>query len=827
MKFALHNYAGQPVRFFTVEAQDVTPDPSAAAAAPSHHIAILDVSGSMWGDLDSVKSIIEKVFTTEEFNDPAMKVSLITYSSAGDCRVHFQKVTVENVLAPNSPHLAEIRNLRVRGLTGISQALVQAEQLIDDAEVTAISLHTDGYANDPSPYSEAQSIVKAVEAIERHPNAFCNTVGYRSWCDFALLAAVANRLSGKSMQASNAREVYKALHDTQALLAGQMSPVIEAGIGQFDFITFVSKKAEKVLGGTASLTVRGLSGDDDATVYRYKEVDEQTYASAPGPVCKGLDEPLLAFCKANISLGNLNTAKFAMVSTRIEELVTDHSRALVAAEVVEMAADVEKYLFASGATYTEMATPGLNASGPSILLVLSILNTFPQGFRVNQDDLAKGYQRRGLKRVPGSRDKADPTTIIPPTHKLKTERSTDPFVAVSGIDINRDTATVNIRLVEGGTLIETATGNVVEEVAGIKLDLKSYRNYTLVGDGRVNVGVLPIKISDKRLFGGLKDKGLVSGDFDPNAQYDLKLADLPLVDYDQDFDQIVPDLFDELAKLTVLQKILSGLTAGTSEALTAEQIAALKDCYISPALYFSPPTTVPYDDLKDALSKGEVDTYLSYKVKFGTPEITNIGKLKSGNAYLQRRFDLTLADGTKVEKPTLADWWQDGSVWSLKSLSARTKLDEVDALTHPIYEGFLGLGARNNLGQILVQAGWDAGDLHEFEDALDGGLDADEALGVFKSALRSVGSAIDTLYENHITPLAFYIGATGLVPDSFGKAMTADQLVEKYPAVKLAKAEKEGTFYTVPGTDMILGVFTEAEHFTTERGLEAAKAIQA
>ena len=41
------------------------------------------------------------------------------------------------------------------------------------------------------------------------------------------------------------------------------------------------------------------------------------------------------------------------------------------------------------------------------------------------------------------------------------------------------------------------------------------------------------------------------------------------------------------------------------------------------------------------------------------------------------------------------------------------------------------------------------------------------------------------------------------------------------------KAEKEGTFYKVPGTGMILGVFTKAEHFSTERGLEAAKALQA
>ena len=853
MKFALHNYAGQPVRFFTVEAQDVESNKAEAENAPSHHIAILDVSGSMWGDLDSVKNIIEKVFTAEEFNDPAMKISLVTYSSHGDCRVHFKRVTVEDVLAPNSPHLAEIRNLRVRGLTGMSQALVTAETLIDDTEATCISLHTDGYANDPSPYAEAQGIVAAVEAIERHPNVFCNTVGYRSWCDFALLAAIANRLSGTSMQAANAREVYKALHSAQTLLAGSMSPVLEAGIGLADFITFVSQKGGKVLGGTKSIQVRGLSSDDDAMVYRYKEISEARYNVTLGPICDGLTNPvpLLAYAKAQIALGNLNDAKFAMVSTRLGGLIKRNARALVASEVADMAADVEGFLFeTNGQTEDDIVNQmtveyGLGETGPSILSLLQVLNTYRSTLRVNVDALAKGYQRRGLKRIAGVRN--DKGEIEPPTHKLMVERGTDPLVDVSGIDINRDTATVNIRLVDGGTLVTglpadpthaTASAKIVTEVAGIKLDLKSYRNYTIVGDGKVNVEVLPLRIGDKRCFAALKEMGLVDGQFDPEGQYDIKLGEMPLVDYDQSFSDTVPDLYEELVKLTVLQKLLSGLTAGTSEALTGEQIAALKECYISPALYFTPPTTVPYADLKAALSAGEVDTYLSYTVKIGAPSITNIGTLKSGNAYLQRRFTLKLADGTVVKKPKFTDWWQDDNTWGIKPLSARTKLDAVDEVMFPIYANFLrlegwqpmsGLTDGEPLADLLLSlgeidgGGGDDSLLGVFEQVLMGGEDREGTLTVFKSILRLVNNAIDVLYEGEVCPLAFFVGATGLVPESFGAAMTADQLVTKYPAVKLVKAEKEGTFYDMPGrNDMILGVFVKAEHFTTERGLKAA-----
>jgi len=820
MKFALHNYAGKPVRFYTVEAEDVTPDPKVAVVSPSHHIAILDVSGSMWGDLESVKNIIEKVFTAEEFNDPAMKISFLTYASNGDCRVHFSRVTVEDVLAPNSPHLSEIRGLRTRGMTGISQGLVQAEKLIDDKEVTCISLHTDGYANDPSPYTEAQNIVKAVEALEKHPNVFVNTVGYRSYCDFALLAAIANRLSGKSMQVSNAREVYKALHDTQTLLAGQMSPVIEAGIGQFDFITFVSQKGKKVLGGTESLTIRGISGDDDATVYRYQEVDEANYNLAGGEVIDGQSTdltPLLAFCRAQLALGNLNAAKFAMVSTQITPLIKRHARALVASEVAAMSADIEKYLFEKILIVTQGGY-GLGETGPSVLELLRVLSMYQSSLRVNARELGANYTRRGLKKIAGSRD--DAGNLVPPTHKLQTPRD-NTAVAVSGIDINRDTATANIRLVEDGKLLDLTTGGSIEEVAGIKLDLKSFRNYTLVGDGKVNVASLPLKTSDKRCFAALKQMGIVTGDFNPEQQYDIDLSTMPLVAYDQIFDDLDADLFWKLAQLTIVQKILSGLTAGESESLTSEQVAALKECYITPALYFSPPTTVPYTDLKVATDRGEVDTYLSYKVKIGTPEITNLGKLASGNAALQRRFTLKLADGTEVEKPSLKDWWADGNTWGIKALSARTKLTPVDDLTFPIYSGFLGLGDVGALHAALALAYVSP----EIDDLLAGGYDKDESLAWLKSSLQAVNKAIDDLYAKFVTPLAFYVGATGLVPESFGQALTADQLVEKFPSISLAKAEKEGTFYLVPGTGMLLGVFTEAEHFSTERGIEVAKGL--
>lgn len=821
-KLALRNFAGKPVRYYLVESEDVG-RPLTPPKQVGHHLVILDVSGSMYSDLDSVKSTIEKVFTAEEFKDPNLKVSLLTYASNGDCRIHFERVTVAEVMAPNSKHLTEIRNLRTRGCTGISQGLVQAEKLINDSEITCISLHTDGYANDPSPFTEAQSILKAVDAIGKHPQVFVNTVGYRSYCDFALLAAIANKLSGTCIQAQTAKQVYDALHGAQALLAGNVAPVIEAGIGNYDFVAFCSKRAKKVLGGTSSLTVRGLSADDDATVYRYREVSEADFNASTEQDWPHNQDALMTYCRAQIALGNFNAAKYAMVSTKIKNLIQPHAKALVAEEIAAWTAAVEKFLF-EPTTCQFQGEYGLGATGPSVLTVLQTLNQYKTGLRLNVSELAKTYKRRGLKRVAGTRDANG--ALIPPTHKLQTDR-TATAVPVASIDINRDTATANIKVIQDGTLIETAGGNPVTEVAGIKLDLKDFRNYTVVGDGSVNTPILPIKTSDKRLFAWLKQNGLVTGDFDPNTQYDIKLGDLPLVDYDQSFQTIPARKFHNLACLTVLSKLLAGLTKGESESLTADQITALKACYITPALYFSPPTTTPYTDLNDALNKGEVDTRFSYKVKIGTPDILHLGNLYSGNAYLQRRFTLKGADGVEVAKPTLDMWWNDGNTWGVKALSARTKLDEIDTLTYEVYEAFLGLAKHGGVRNCLVEAGFDVAGVHEFETAMTGGATKDEALAMFNQAQKSIDAAIDSMFSEIVTPLAFYVGSTGLVPDSYNAvAMTADQLTAKHPAVSLAKAEKEGTFYELPG-GLILSVFTEAVNYSTDLGAKAASELSA
>lgn len=808
--FALRNFNGQAVQHVAVTAEDLGNKAPTILKTPTHHIIIIDRSGSMYSDLPDTKVMVEKLLTLGEFNDPEQRISLISYSSQGDVKCHFAKVTVGDVLKAGSPYVEEIRSIRVTGLTCISQSLTLAASLVDDKDVTCITLHTDGYANDRSPTAEKNAIFAALEGMANKPNVFVNTIAYRDWCDFTLLSNIANKASGVCVQAKSIRQVYDALHNTQATLASNMTPAtVLSKVG--DYTVFCSSSAGKVLGSAGEMTVRGLKDTDDKVAYRFEFIDE----AAAGSLAAADNKAVLAYARAQISEGNINGAKYALCGAK-SDLLPKHFRALVATEVAAMASDIEQALFSG--TIGQTAGYGLASNGPSVLDVLAVMGKFAKSLRLNTKTLMANYKRQGVKRIGGTRN--DDGTVTPPEFELKAGGD---WAEVLSFDFNRNTATVNILTAKKASLVKCATGEVISEVAGLDVtDLKDYRNYTLVSDGTICTPVLPLKISDKRCHKALADLGVVTGDFDPNAEIEVNLGALSLISFDKKF-ALAGDVYDRLCKMTAASKLLSACVKEASDAFTAEQIAELKAHYLSSSLYFSGPTTTHYADLTEALNKGEVDTRLSYKIDVGNAEITALSKLPSANAFCERRFTLTVG-GNAVDKPKMPAVLETTAVWGEKVLGPRIKLTKVDDLLFPIFKSFLLDGGKGAFEDTLRASGVEDEVVAALLGALAGNGDKVEAI---LAASRQVNAALESVYLNEVSPLVFYIGATGLVPDDLGaKAHTADQVVTVFPDIALSKDEKEGMFYTLPN-GLILTVFTKGEYFTTAAGLAASAAAAA
>lgn len=812
-RFCTRTFDGTPKKFFFVEKVEVSTDTIDTHTEPSHHIILIDASGSMYHDMDAIKTTVEKILTLEEFANSDQLVSLLSYSSSGDVRTHFSRVRVGDVMAPGSQHVKEIRNLRVRGMTCISQVLEQAKNLCQPDELTCISLHSDGYANDISPNAEKRAIDRIIADFAGIRDVYVNTLAYRQYCDFNLLAAISNALSGKCIQAKDIHDVYNALHDTSVLLDGQRTPAIVSPLGSCDYQVFVSIADQRVNGSDGDLKITGLSQAGDKTIYRYREVSKDVYDASSLPEAD-TDKCVYAYARAMLASGQLNDAKYATITTRDTELYK-HLRALTNEDRAAYLQELDDALEDSVVPRDVYDNYGVDTSKASVLEILDIMESWKHAITVDYQDLQSKYNRRGLKRIAGVREKDGSVTTPGYTTKIVDKD----WLRLSAVEINRDTASANIKLSRRVQLMGVETGDVVENVAGIDIStLYDYKNYTVVGDGSLNFDSLKVRLSDKRAHRDLWAAGVVnSATYTPKDTYIIDFTGRPLVSYDQDC-TITPDVPNTLMQIRVLKSILKALLEDTSEKYTSEQIAALKEHFLTPNLYISFPTTNDYIDLKEALASGQVDTRVSYKITLGDTDILNPGKLKSANAYLQRRFEAETEDGSRLSGKDLkwSKWW-DNIIPLVKSLSSRTKLDAVDALMMPIFEDFLRVTDTRLCADLIDQLqSTTAGgiDTDFFMDALKRKLSQDQTVEIFKTAQEYLDKIEKEMFTLHVCPIAFYVGSSGLIPEYFDVgAMTYDQLQTQYPNLAVSKDEQDGMFFV--RDRLILSVFSESVYFST------------
>ncbi|MFO0929985.1 MAG: hypothetical protein U0736_23670 [Gemmataceae bacterium] len=250
-----------------------------------------------------------------------------------------------------------------------------------------------------------------------------------------------------------------------------------------------------------------------------------------------------------------------------------------------------------------------------------------------------------------------------------------------------------------------------------------------------------------------------------------------------------------------------------SDRFTPEQVEELKRHYLSKSLYLGFPTTTEYTDLKQALSEGTVDTH-QLQDRHRLARILNLAKLHSANKFLERMYEVT-AKGQKLDKPKFEDTL-DGAAYKHKTLSARTKVTKVDEFMKRLFDDFLGVAANGSAVAVLERVG--ATDLARLVRARAQGKQPERA--AFVKALTDAGKRLDAaaeeLFTAKVSPLVFYVGSTGALPDEIAtRALTAEEISARYPDLALSKDEQEGLFFEVGNS--ILTVFAKTEYFTRER----------
>ena len=155
-----------------------------------------------------------------------------------------------------------------------------------------------------------------------------------------------------------------------------------------------------------------------------------------------------------------------------------------------------------------------------LLELIKIFESHKSSIIVNLNHLHSNYQRKGLKRIKGYRDKDG--KLVEPLVKTEYLDSSE-YVAMGAFEINRNTATINMLITRKVKLVSVEEKNQITEVAGILVtDLNTYNNYTIVSDGELNVKSINVKISSKKVFDLLKAQGVLEKDDAPALAFDFR-----------------------------------------------------------------------------------------------------------------------------------------------------------------------------------------------------------------------------------------------------------------------------------------------------------------
>jgi hypothetical protein len=821
-RFTLYNLAGDAVAHYAVEHHPLEQPTANGAEQPvAHHIILIDRSGSMADDLGALEDTLVKVLTLDEYARYEMNVTLASYAGQGDLTVHFQRVPVQEVMRRHSPYLEELRRLAPGTGTCLSQALQLVRDLAEPAELTAVSLHSDGYADDPSAVAEARAIDKLCQELAAQ-DVFVNTIAYSDRADFRLLSRIANTVSGSCVRAGNLKGLYDALYNTTKLLGGKHILALEEPLSPDDaYQVFVSRSARKIIGAAGPLKVTGLRARADAAVYKYRRLGQEDFDRLTGAPVAQTDESVFAFARAQLAEGNLNTAKYALVSTLDVTLAERHLRALTNPQLADLAHDLETAVFTPAVLKKhDLVTSVRIPERVSLLAVVRLLDEHKDGFIVNRKALQEEYRPHGLKRVRGTRDEEG--NLLEPWLRPESITHSD-YAHVCSFDVNHNAPTINMLLSQQVRLVRADDGTPVTEVAGLLIDaLSSFNSYTLASDGAINVPALRIKISSRELFGLLRQQGvlelngrLAPDKFDFQTDYVLRLDGGPLVPRNAGSTEL-DGLFEELAGLRALASILSACLEDESTEYTHAQVEELRRHYLSRNLSLSFPTTSAYPDLKQALAAGLVDTRVSYRVDVGSTSILNLGKFPSANKFLERAYEARKShSGFREGKVTCARILDGDVAFQPKPPSARMKVTPVDEFLRPIFDDFLGVERTGKAAAILRGVGAE-GLVRDLEARRAGQrVSRDEMVAAMTAALEKVQTHAERLYRERVSPLVFYVGSTGVLPDEIdAQALTARALRSQYPELQLSRDEEEGTFFVLG--DTVLSVYPTREYYTVK-----------
>lgn len=190
---------------YNLVTQTINNNVTVQVAKKVNHIFVVDVSGSMYGELSLIRKQLKNNLSS--IMNEGDTITIIWFSGKNDCGILKEEVEVKSLKTLEDLNNAIDRWLKPIGMTAFCKPLTQTKEVIKrirqnrpDSIFSMVFL-TDGYNNDCS----YESALKTLKELEPDLAATC-FVEYGYYADTARLTEMAAAVGGEKISASNFEE---------------------------------------------------------------------------------------------------------------------------------------------------------------------------------------------------------------------------------------------------------------------------------------------------------------------------------------------------------------------------------------------------------------------------------------------------------------------------------------------------------------------------------------------------------------------------------------------------------------------------------------------
>ena len=512
-----------------------------AVPAPVDHVIVIDVSGSMYSDLPTLRNQLKnKLASLVRERDT---VTIIWFSGRGAYGVLVEKFEVHTVKDLSALHTAIDRFLQPQGLTGFKEPLEEVLAAIDRISksrtdsVFSLFFMTDGYDNQWSD-SDILAVCKKLES--KLANAAIIEYGY--YCNRGLLTKMAETLGGKLIFSKDLQDYQLTFEkEMSGGSAAKRTPVkldYDASMGYAfsilgeSLVSFVPDATGTVMVPEGTRAVAYFTSARGVDYDRTKHTDALVWAGLTALSQRMESDAVFEVLGA---IGDVNLVDIFSNCFSKEDYNLFQAFSMAAA-----LKDESRYI--SG--YDANAVPKEDAY--TVLELIADLSTSDENLFYPQHE-AFTYERIGAASVQKERnvrfEYADKTRGYP----------------INGIVWNEDRPNVSVRVrMEGYAVLPEDRPEPLPE----KVDSYVYRNYTIVRDGIVHTRRMPVSLS-KETFDKLQANGLLAGEsWVAGKVYVLDYPRVPVINRRMVRGVTAQATFEKVLQLAVLkgtQKVLNAL----------------------------------------------------------------------------------------------------------------------------------------------------------------------------------------------------------------------------------------------------------------------------